>query len=285
MLSNLVANQKRILEKRAKKDGRSNDEKIPKTKTEVMNTIEKFMRSTMARPLHMLLTEPIPGLFSLYVAFNFSIMYCFFVAFPIVFETVYGFDHGLQGLTFFGLGVGVLIAIIIIILNSKYIYAPRAARWKKQHAQEHGDSKTKSAAPTPPPEWRLFIAFPGSILLPVSLFLFAWTARPLVHWIVPVIAEALFGIGQVLIFMAATMYIMDTYGPLYGASAMAANGLLRYVMGSAFPLFAQQMYSALGVAWATSLLGFVSIVLTLIPWCFWIWGPNLRGMSKYQHGA
>lgn len=233
----------------------------------------------------MLLTEPIAGLFSLYVSFNFAIQYSFFVAFPTVFEKQYGFNLGSQGLTFLGLGVGILIAIAAIIINSKCIYAPLAVRWKKQHAEEHGESKTKSAASTPPPEWRLFTAFPGSVLIPISLFLFAWTARPSVHWIVPIIAEALFGIGQVLDFMSCTMYLMDTYGPLYGASAMAANTLLRYSMGFAFPIFVDQMYSKLGIAWATSLLGFISIVLTLVPWCFWIWGPKLRGMSKYRHGA
>lgn len=233
----------------------------------------------------MLFTEPIAGLFSLYISFNFAVQYSFFVAFPTVFEDAYGFNLGSQGLTFLGLGVGILIAIVSIIINSKFIYAPLALRWKKRTPNAHGESKTKSVASTPPPEYRLFTAFPGSMLIPISLFLFAWTARPSVPWIVPVIAEALFGIGQVLDFMSCTMYLMDTYGPLYGASAMAANTLLRYSVGFAFPLFVDQMYSKLGVDWATSLLGFISIALTLVPWCFWIWGPKLRAMSKYSHGA
>lgn len=37
------------------------------------------------------------------------------------------------------------------------------------------------------------------------------------------------------------MYIMEFYGPLYGASANAAGTLLRYLAGTAFPLFAVQM--------------------------------------------
>jgi hypothetical protein len=36
------------------------------------------------------------------------------------------------------------------------------------------------------------------------------------------------------------MYLVDTYQALNGASAIAANGLLRYVFGAAFPLFALQ---------------------------------------------
>jgi hypothetical protein len=36
------------------------------------------------------------------------------------------------------------------------------------------------------------------------------------------------------------MYLVDTYQALNGASAIAANGLLRYILGAAFPLFALQ---------------------------------------------
>lgn len=260
-------------------------EKAQFTKTEMANAVKKFIRTGLTRPIHMLLTEPIAGLFSLYISFNFAIQYSFFVAFPTIFEEVYGFDLGSQGMTFLGLGAGIFIAISFIVINSKYIYAPLAVRLKKKHLNAQGELNTNSAASTPPPEWRLFIAFPGSMLIPISLFIFAWTARPSVHWIVPVISEALFGIGQVLDFMSCTMYLMDTYGPSYGASAMAANTLLRYSMGFAFPLFVGQMYRTLGVEWATSLLGFVSTLLTLVPWCFWLWGPKLRGMSKYSHGT
>lgn len=40
--------------------------------------------------------------------------------------------------------------------------------------------------------------------------------------------------------MGANMYIMNTYGPLYGASAIAANRFLSYLFAVAFPLFAIQ---------------------------------------------
>lgn len=39
---------------------------------------------------------------------------------------------------------------------------------------------------------------------------------------------------------------MDCYGPLHGASAMAGNTMLRYILGSIFPLFTLQMYERLG---------------------------------------
>jgi len=36
------------------------------------------------------------------------------------------------------------------------------------------------------------------------------------------------------------MYLVDTYQAMNGASAIAANGLLRYILGAAFPLFTLQ---------------------------------------------
>ena len=36
------------------------------------------------------------------------------------------------------------------------------------------------------------------------------------------------------------MYLIDTYAALTAASAIAANGLLRYILGGTFPLFTLQ---------------------------------------------
>lgn len=303
--------KKRILAKKANKSTAQPDQPLTAT-------LKTFVGSTLKRPIYMLCTEPIVCLFSAYVAFNFALLYAFFAAFPYVFKTVYDFSIDSSGLTFLGLGVGCLIGCIIIVLHSKYVYKPRVIRFRKEQAAKedeskgagarwrdsdatmyvhsgdnqkdkseqqpdsHGTNKQSATPPSLPPEQRLWIAIPGTLLLPISLFLFAWTARPNIHWIVPVIAECLFGMGNLLIFMAAMLYIMDTYGAKYGASAMAGNTLLRYIMGAVFPLFSLQMYEGLEIGWATSLLGFISCLLAAIPWCFMKWGPRLRAKSGYK---
>jgi hypothetical protein len=78
------------------------------------------------------------------------------------------------------------------------------------------------------------------------------------------------------------MYTVDTYLAMAAASAMAANGLLRYTFGAAFPLFTLQMYERLGTDWATSLLGFITIALMPIPWVLFKYGHSIRGRSKYD---
>ena len=90
-----------------------------------------------------------------------------------------------------------------------------------------------------------------------------------------------FAIGNLAIFVSAALYLFDVYGPMNGASAMAANGMMRYTLSAVFPLFMLPMYQRLGIAWATSLLGFISIALMPIPWVFQKYGPRIRAKSRY----
>lgn len=64
----------------------------------------------------------------------------------------------------------------------------------------------------PAPEHRLYLAMLGSLCLPISLFWFGWAVDARVHWICPVIAEGLFGCRDLLIFMAASQYMVYFYG-------------------------------------------------------------------------
>jgi energy-converting hydrogenase Eha subunit G len=82
--------------------------------------------------------------------------------------------------------------------------------------------------------------------------------------------------------IASATYLVDTYLSINAASAVAANGFLRYALGAVFPLFTLQMYRGLGVNWATSLLGFVTIVLMPIPWVLFKYGKAIRARSKYD---
>ena len=88
--------------------------------------------------------------------------------------------------------------------------------------------------------------------------------------------------------MPCSLYVVDCYGPKYAASAVAATRIAGYLGGLAAPLFAIQMYSGLGVGWASSLLAFVALGLAPIPWIFARIGPRLRSTIKYgrpEHSA
>jgi hypothetical protein len=201
-----------------------------------MSKMHFIFMITILRPVRMLATESIVVFFSLYTAFNFSVLYAFFAAFPVIFRSpypeiqVYHFNTGEAGLVFIGLGLGVSIGSLIFAFMDYHTY-----RRKTLHRRSLSDFRQL------PPEERLFSAMLGGFLLPIGLFWFAWTARSDVHWISPVLATIPFGIGNMLVFCSCILYLIDAYGPLAGASAAAANGLLRYVLGAVFPLFTVQM--------------------------------------------
>ncbi len=54
------------------------------------------------------------------------------------------------------------------------------------------------------------------------------------------------------------------------------------MVGGCFPLFARQMFDNLGVQWAGTLLGCLSLVMIPIPFGFIVFGKRLRAMSKYK---
>ena len=82
--------------------------------------------------------------------------------------------------------------------------------------------------------------------------------------------------------MSAIMYTMQFYGPTYGASAIGANTLLRYVMASVFPLFSVQLYEKIGAGWASSLLGFIAVMLATIPFMLHHFSRTLQARSAYR---
>jgi len=219
----------------------------------------------------MLLTEPIVGFYSLYTAFNFAVLFAFFAAFPYTFESVYQFDRGHTGLVFLGIGTGCFLAVALFITIDRLTYRKRT-----QQARAAGFEGPIA------PEYRLYPAMAGSVLLPMGLFCFAWTAKPSVHFMVPIVATVPFACGNLMIFGSAALYLVDTYGPMSGASALAGNNLLRYTLGAVFPLFTLQMYRTMGIDWATSLLGFIAVCLMPIPWILFKFGKGIRAKSGYD---
>ena len=88
-----------------------------------------------------------------------------------------------------------------------------------------------------------------------------------------------FGIGMLFSFMALINYLTDAY-TIYAASANAASSTTRSIFGAALPFAAAPMYKNLGVHWATSLLGFISLFMAMIPFFFIKYGKKIRANSK-----
>ncbi|KAL8950689.1 MAG: hypothetical protein Q9222_003275 [Ikaeria aurantiellina] len=201
----------------------------------------------IVRPITLNFQEPMVFLLNTYIALVYGLLYIWFESFPIVFMEIYKFNLSEEGLAFVGILVG---AIIVIPPFFYYLH-----RYLEPQFNDRGELK---------PELRLPPSMVGAFFIPVCLFWFGWSARPSIHWIMPIIGSGYFSIGAFLLFNSVLNYLGDAY-PDYAASVLAGNDFMRSSFGAGFPLFASAMYKNEGVGWASSILGFLAIVFIPIP--------------------
>jgi hypothetical protein len=194
----------------------------------------------------------------------YSILYLIFFSTPYAFAVVRGWSVTDASLTFISIGVGIFLCCIYIALDSRLRFNPLLARSGKLVL----------------PEARLPPMILGSVLLPVGLFWFAWTSSPNIHPAPQIIAGVVIGLGILLIFLPAQVYIIDCY-LIHANSALAATSFARALMAAGFPLFATYMYRDLGVDWATSLLGFLCVAMIPFPVLFYVFGEKMRKKGKF----
>ena len=144
----------------------------------------------------MLFTEPIVGLLSLDVAFTFAVVFAFYAAIPWIFTQVYGFSTASQGFVFLGLAIGYLASVATII-STAHVQKKR---------RRNGSSSENGGNATIAPEESLLLAMMGGPALPVALFLFGWSAKTTIHWIVPMIAITIYGWGTLLVFVSSPRF-------------------------------------------------------------------------------
>ena len=174
-----------ILEWRAKKLRHSTKiwsihAKAEEDAPDLKNIAERYL----LRPFVMLFLEPILLLVTLYMGFIYGFLYLCFMAYPIAFEELRGWNLGVYALPFIAILVGVLAAIVFIIIFSKTRF--------QRVMQEQGHVV---------PEERLIPMIVGGVLLPAGMFWFAWTSNPHIIWVPEVISGGFLGAGILLIFL------------------------------------------------------------------------------------
>ncbi|KAJ8115660.1 hypothetical protein ONZ43_g4615 [Nemania bipapillata] len=105
---------------------------------------------------------------------------------------------------------------------------------------------------------------------------YGWTAEYRVHWIVPIIGTFIIGFGSLFVVIPAQTYLVDAFGSEASASALAANLIIRTPFGALLALAAPPLYAQLGLGWGNSVLGFIALVFTPVPWLFYRYGEKLR---------
>lgn len=228
-------------------------------------TWRQRINDIILKPFIMLALEPMLLAITIYMSFVYGVLYLLFEAFPFVFEQKHGFNAGENGLAFLGFFVGCFICYVFYVTVMEPMY--------QRHCR-------KVAPAMPEPEARLPLCIIASWAVVISLFWFGWTSYASIHWISPVLAAGLLGVGLMGLFTSLFNYIVDVY--LWAAaSALAGNTVMRACFGAGFPLFATQMYDKLGTQWASSLLGFLALAMTPVPLLLIKYGPTLRARSRF----
>ncbi|KAF2202938.1 MFS general substrate transporter [Delitschia confertaspora ATCC 74209] len=238
--------------------------------------MEKMSRSipttvmwSCIRPFQLLILEPMCLNLCILSAVLLGILYLFFGAFPLVFQNNHGFTLSQTGISFLGLFVGMILGVC-----SDPIWRRNYSRLVQRREAAGGEPGGSE------PEFRLPPTIYGAFLVPIGLFGFGWSTFPWVHWIVPIIFSAVFGVGVIWVYSGVFTFLVDCY-PLYAASALAANSFARSAFAAAFPLFGVQMYNRLGYQWATSLLAFLALAMAPFPYLFYRYGKKIRGKSQF----
>lgn len=201
-----------ILVHKAKRLRRTTGQHEYKAQIEIMEkSLPRTILTNLRRPF-ILLVEPIVLLLNTWTSILLAILYLFFSAFPIVFESEHDFTLSQVGLSFLGIGFGELIAIALI---------PVFAGLQRKIVAKHGDS----------PEIALIPAMAGAILGPIGLFWFAFTLDK--FWLIPILGGVPFGCAVVLTFTSVFTFLVRSYTP-WAASAMASNSVERSTMAAVF---------------------------------------------------
>ena len=188
-----------------------------------------------------------------------------------VYAANYGFSDSASGLVQIALFAGEVVGFFACLRQNRYYqrFAPRN--------------------PVGPgvavPEARLPLSIPASLLgLAGGLFWYGWSSLPHVHWMIPSIGLAFVGAGIMVIVTAVDLYITDAYAK-YAGSAIAAVAFGENMFAAWLPLATTSMYTVLGFQWASSLLGFVALALSLAPICLLLKGEKIREKSKFMSAA
>lgn len=216
------------------------------------------LRQSITRPLRILFTQPIVLTMASYQALIFATTYSLYTQFESIYKSTYGFSTVQIGLVYMAPGLGFLSAVWFLVPQIDKVY--------NNLSEKHGEGR---------PEYRLPIANVGAVLIPISLFAFAWLIEFEVHWFLTLIPIFFYGIGQVAVFNCVQNYYIDSFEK-YAASAIAAGAFFRSLIGGLVPLLTGTLLDSLGVGWGMSVFAFISVALAPSPLLFYRYGGYLR---------
>lgn len=150
-------------------------------------TVVTYVKQTLVRPFTLCFREPICLVLHSYTALMTGLFFAWFETVSVVFTRVYKLNLVQLGFCFLGLLVGVSLAYFFFVIWF------RCSQSKKFHRNEIRK-----------PEERFVPLMAGCALVPLSLFVFGWTAREDVTCLVPIVGSGMFSMGSFSLFVSLT---------------------------------------------------------------------------------
>ncbi|KAH7084632.1 multidrug transporter [Paraphoma chrysanthemicola] len=237
-----------------------------RSQTEVDNkgmTFGAMLLDAIIKPIEICIKDPAILFVNLYTALTYGIYYSFFEVFALVYPEIYGFNIGETSIVFTCIIVGCLIAVAIHFSYLKWYLIPDIMK-RGLREQEH----------------RLVPAIFASVGPTVGLFLFGWTAKASIHWIVGVIGITIYSASCFILLQCIFTYVPMSY-PQYAASLFAGNDFCRSLFAFGAVLFSRPMYVDMGIGKGISILGGLSVIGIIGMYLLWRYGAKLRARSKF----
>lgn len=138
-----------------------------------------------------------------------------------------------MGLAYLSGGVGLALATAIMGLLS--------GRLDRYLIARYGQGRSR-------PEFRLPLLQAGMVVNIAGLIIHGWTAQARLHWILPLLGQAVFSTGNQMAYVSIQVYLVDVF-EAYAASALAGAALARGLVGCLLTVFGFKLYLKLGYGW------------------------------------
>ena len=205
------------------------------------------------RPLYLQSTEPVLMASTLWSGFSFGTVFLFTQSVEQVYSNLYSFDSISCGYIQLSIFIGEVLGFFASLYGTKLYFASAA--------------RNSESPGRPIPEARLYVSIFGSFVgMTGGMFVYGWTSYASVPWIAPTIGLAMVGFGIQTVVSAVADYVEDAYAASnYAASAVSGVAAGENIVAGLLPLATLQMYEQLGFQWASSLLGFLALLLSFAP--------------------
>ncbi|ORY61648.1 vitamin b6 transporter bsu1 [Pseudomassariella vexata] len=215
--------------------------------------------STMA--LRIMFTEPIVTFLGIYNGFAYGLLFLYLDGVFSVFVVNNGLSYIAADLTYLNFVVGVTVMFCFVPVQTWVFTRDR---------KKHGASR---------PEARFLTSLVVVWLFPVSLLWFAFTCDGNTSFWSPVVAGAVLGFADPLLWLSMLNYIADSYTNL-AASAIAAFLIPSFLIAAGCAHAGIAMFERMSAKWAMATLGFISFGLVALIYILYFFGAQIRARSK-----